>query len=177
MPTSSIFTSDFLHRSQILKIAARSDRSCVHFDVYCIMNPCCPNFPAQSSLHIEALQPMHLKIHSLRFNLAWPRVLMRSNSMPNSVRMVRWSFFTIPPLTAQPMGRVILLKRRLQNYAALDAGSSFSDKFPGEKIPLLEEVFEAVGKKTFINIELKNYTTPHDQLVEKVCALVAKTWT
>jgi glycerophosphoryl diester phosphodiesterase len=57
---------------------------------------------------------------------------------------------------------------------ALDAGAFFSNKFSGEKIPLLEEVFEAVGKKTFINIELKNYTTPFDQLVEKVCTLVAK---
>ncbi len=56
----------------------------------------------------------------------------------------------------------------------LDAGSFFSEKFRGEKIPTLEEVFEAVGKRTFINVELTNYKTPRDQLVEAVCMLVKK---
>lgn len=65
-------------------------------------------------------------------------------------------------------------QKTLAELRALDAGSFFSSKFAGEKIPLLEEVFEAVGKKTFINIELKNYNTPFDQLVEKVCALVVR---
>jgi glycerophosphoryl diester phosphodiesterase len=55
---------------------------------------------------------------------------------------------------------------------ALDAGGFFSDKHRGEKIPLLEEVFEAVGKRTFINVELTNYLTPRDALVETVCILV-----
>jgi glycerophosphoryl diester phosphodiesterase len=62
----------------------------------------------------------------------------------------------------------------LQELRALDAGSSFSEKFHGEKIPTLEEVFEAVGKRTFINVELTNYNTPRDQLVETVCMLVKK---
>ncbi len=56
----------------------------------------------------------------------------------------------------------------------LDAGSSFSEKFQGEKIPTLEEVFEAVGKRTFINVELTNYKTPNDHLVEAVCMLIKK---
>ena len=56
----------------------------------------------------------------------------------------------------------------------LDAGSFFSDKFRGEKIPTLGDVFEEVGKRTFINVELTNYTTPRDQLVESVCMLVKK---
>jgi glycerophosphoryl diester phosphodiesterase len=62
----------------------------------------------------------------------------------------------------------------LRELQALDAGSFFSDKFHGEKIPTLEEVFEAVGKRTFINVELTNYNTPHDPLVETVCRLVKK---
>ena len=62
----------------------------------------------------------------------------------------------------------------LGELRALDAGSFFSEEFHGEKIPLLEEVFEAVGKRTLINIELTNYNTPRDQLVETVCALVKK---
>ena len=55
---------------------------------------------------------------------------------------------------------------------SLDAGSFFSEKYRGEKIPLLEEAFETIGKKIFINIEFKNPAARHAQLVEKVCALV-----
>jgi glycerophosphoryl diester phosphodiesterase len=62
----------------------------------------------------------------------------------------------------------------LRELRDLDAGSFFSEKFHGEKIPTLEEDFEAVGKRTFINVELTNYNTPQDQLVETVCTLVKK---
>ena len=55
---------------------------------------------------------------------------------------------------------------------SLDAGSLFSERYRGGKIPALEEVFEAVGKRTFINVELTNYSSPHDALVETVCSLV-----
>jgi glycerophosphoryl diester phosphodiesterase len=55
---------------------------------------------------------------------------------------------------------------------SLDAGSSFAQSYRGEKIPALEEVFEALGKRTFINVELTNYSTPRDALVETVCMLV-----
>jgi glycerophosphoryl diester phosphodiesterase len=55
----------------------------------------------------------------------------------------------------------------------LDAGSFFSEKFTGEKIPTLAEVFEMIGKRAFINVELTNYyTTPRDRLADKVCKLV-----
>jgi glycerophosphoryl diester phosphodiesterase len=64
--------------------------------------------------------------------------------------------------------------RSLTELQSLDAGSFFSEKYSGEKIPTLEEVFETVGKRTFINVELTNYTTPRDQLVETVCMLVKK---
>src|SRR6266508_4216831 len=62
----------------------------------------------------------------------------------------------------------------LAELKKLDAGSFFSEKFHGEKIPTLEEVFESVGKRTFINVELTNYNSPRDQLVETVCMLVKK---
>ncbi|HLO29131.1 MAG TPA: glycerophosphodiester phosphodiesterase family protein [Anaerolineales bacterium] len=62
----------------------------------------------------------------------------------------------------------------LQQLRALDAGSAFSEKYKGEKIPTLEEVFEALGKRTLLNMELSNYSTPRDQLVETVCMLVKK---
>src|SRR6266496_640164 len=43
----------------------------------------------------------------------------------------------------------------LAQLRSLDAGSFFSEKYRGEKIPTLEEVLEAVGKRTIINVELK----------------------
>lgn len=62
----------------------------------------------------------------------------------------------------------------LTELHSLDAGGFFSEKFKNEKIPTLEEVFETVGKRTFINVELTNYNTPRDHLVESVCILVKK---
>lgn len=62
----------------------------------------------------------------------------------------------------------------LSQLQTLDAGSFFSEKYHAEKIPALEEVFETVGKRTFINVELTNYNTPRDELVETVCMLVKK---
>lgn len=74
--------------------------------------------------------------------------------------------------TTNGQGRIKDLS--LAELKKLDAGSSFSEKFTGEKIPTLEEVFEAVGKRTFINVELTNYKTRRDALVETVCMLVKK---
>jgi len=62
----------------------------------------------------------------------------------------------------------------LADLRALDAGSFFSSDFRSEKIPLLDEVFEAVGNRLFINVELTNYSTPRDHLIESVCSLVKK---
>ena len=62
----------------------------------------------------------------------------------------------------------------LRELNSLDAGSFFSGEFKGEKIPTLEEVFDKVGRRTFINVELTNYNTPRDHLVESVCMLVKK---
>ncbi len=55
---------------------------------------------------------------------------------------------------------------------ALDAGKYFKASFEGERIPTLKEVFEICGKKIFINIELKNLSTPMDDLPHKVADLV-----
>lgn len=54
----------------------------------------------------------------------------------------------------------------------LDAGVKFDPKYKGEKIPTLSEVFEAVGHKLFINIEITNYASPFDALPNKVAELV-----
>ena len=56
----------------------------------------------------------------------------------------------------------------------LDAGRSFSEKFSGEKIPILDEVFETIDKRAIINVELKNFSTPFDNLAKKVCEVVRR---
>lgn len=69
-------------------------------------------------------------------------------------------------------GRIVDMT--LAQLRELDAGSSFSEKFRGEKIPTLDEVFETIGKRAIINVELKNFETPFDNLVEKVCELTRR---
>ncbi len=72
-------------------------------------------------------------------------------------------------------GQGKLAKMTLAQIRELDAGNSFSDKFKGEKIPTLDEVFETFGKRAaLINVELKNFSTPFDHLAEKVCAAVRR---
>jgi len=56
----------------------------------------------------------------------------------------------------------------------LDAGAWFSETFRGERIPTLDELFETVGKRLYMNIELTNYATPFDKLVPKVVEMVKK---
>jgi len=60
----------------------------------------------------------------------------------------------------------------LDEIKAFDAGSHFSAEFSGEKIPTLKEVFELVGSKALINIELKNAGKRNAELVQKAAELV-----
>jgi glycerophosphoryl diester phosphodiesterase len=62
----------------------------------------------------------------------------------------------------------------LAELGSLDAGAFFAENYRREKVPTLENVFEALGKRMFINVELTNYNTPGDHLVESVCMLVKK---
>jgi glycerophosphoryl diester phosphodiesterase len=65
-------------------------------------------------------------------------------------------------------------KLSLEEIRRFDAGIQFHGKFPDEKIPTLDEVFDAFGRKLYMNIELTNYKTPFDGLVTKVVELVKK---
>lgn len=56
----------------------------------------------------------------------------------------------------------------------LDAGIHFSKEFRGEKIPLLEEVLESFHDDILINIELKNYHSPKDDLARAVLSKVTR---
>jgi glycerophosphoryl diester phosphodiesterase len=52
----------------------------------------------------------------------------------------------------------------LKELQKMDAGSHFDQTFKREKIPSLDEVLKQFGDKTFINIELTNYSDPLDNL-------------
>ena len=62
----------------------------------------------------------------------------------------------------------------LRELKQLDAGSFFGQEFSGVKIPTLDEVFESVGKQLIVNVELTNYKSKHDLLVEKVAEVVKR---
>lgn len=62
----------------------------------------------------------------------------------------------------------------LEQLCSLDAGSFFDEAFRGEPIPSLDQVFETVGGRTFLNVELTNYASPTDDLPEKVADLVKR---
>jgi glycerophosphoryl diester phosphodiesterase len=74
--------------------------------------------------------------------------------------------------TTDGHGRISELK--MSELSRLDAGVSFSEAFRGTRLPRLEEVFEAVGGKCLINVELTNAANPFDGVVDKVCALVKR---
>ncbi len=67
-----------------------------------------------------------------------------------------------------------ITKQPLAALRELDAGSKFSADFRGEKIPTLDEVFDSLGGKLFMNVELTNYASPFDGLVDEVVRLVRK---
>jgi glycerophosphoryl diester phosphodiesterase len=74
--------------------------------------------------------------------------------------------------TTNGSGRIKSLT--LTELKRLDAGSKFNPAFRAETIPSLAEVFEEVGQKTYLNVELTNYSSPMDELPEKVADLVKK---
>jgi glycerophosphoryl diester phosphodiesterase len=59
--------------------------------------------------------------------------------------------------------------KTLAELRDLDAGIKFGEQFRGTRIPTLDEVFEAVGHKLFINVEIKSITEDTDG-VEQVTA-------
>jgi glycerophosphoryl diester phosphodiesterase len=74
--------------------------------------------------------------------------------------------------TTDGTGRVCDLT--LAELKRLDAGAWKDSKFAGERAPTLAEVFESVGRRLWINVELTNYTTRGDGLEAVVTALIRK---
>jgi glycerophosphoryl diester phosphodiesterase len=68
----------------------------------------------------------------------------------------------------------VVRQMNLAELKKLDAGSHFDYGFRGEHIPSLDEVFETVGHRIFINVELTNYTSPLDNLPEAIARIVLR---
>ncbi len=64
--------------------------------------------------------------------------------------------------------------RTLAEIKELDAGSRAGSAFAGERIPTLAEVFEAIGARLLINVELKGVDVRADGLEAAVVALVER---
>ncbi len=62
----------------------------------------------------------------------------------------------------------------LAEIKALDAGSYFEAKFAGTRIPTLDEVFEAIGQRTFINVEIKSETVDTDGVEQAVADCILR---
>lgn len=61
----------------------------------------------------------------------------------------------------------------LTDLKALDAGAKFSASFEDERIPILDEVLEEVGRRILVNVELKDYESMLDRrLAEAVVRIV-----
>jgi glycerophosphoryl diester phosphodiesterase len=71
-------------------------------------------------------------------------------------------------------GKGLAKDMTLAELKALDAGSSFSPEYAGTRIPILDEVFEAVGKKLFINVEIKSETQETDGVEQAVADCIAR---
>ncbi|MBP9675891.1 MAG: hypothetical protein KBD67_04055 [Anaerolineaceae bacterium] len=61
----------------------------------------------------------------------------------------------------------------LAEIKKLNAANHF-ENYQGVKVPTLDEVFESVGKLLFINVELTNYSSSHDNLIPIVANIVKR---
>jgi len=73
--------------------------------------------------------------------------------------------------TTDGQGRVSALT--LAEIRQVDAGRWKSTAFRGERVPLLDEVFEAVGQRVLINVEVKS-TSLHSNGVETQVAVLVR---
>ena len=62
----------------------------------------------------------------------------------------------------------------LAELKALDAGSWFGEAFKGVRVPTLDEVFEAIGRRTRINVEIKAEGLRSDGIEQKVANAIRR---
>ena len=63
-------------------------------------------------------------------------------------------------------------QKKYDEIQELDAGGKFSQDFRGEKVPSLVDVLKRYPQEILINIELKNYHSPKDELTRIVLEMV-----
>jgi glycerophosphoryl diester phosphodiesterase len=71
-------------------------------------------------------------------------------------------------------GNGAIIEMTLEELKSLDSGAWFSPKFAGTAIPTLDEVFEAVGNKLFVNVEIKTLSPTGDGTEEAVAACIER---
>lgn len=71
-------------------------------------------------------------------------------------------------------GKGLVSDLTLSQIKALDAGSYKDTQYAGERVPTLEEVFEAFGDRLLFNVELKGISFQQDGLEAEVAALISK---
>jgi glycerophosphoryl diester phosphodiesterase len=69
-------------------------------------------------------------------------------------------------------GQGAVRKKSLAQLKALDAGSWFDPAFVGERIPTLQEVFDAVGHRLLLNVEVKSSPGRSQGLEAEVVRLI-----
>lgn len=74
--------------------------------------------------------------------------------------------------TTDGSGRVDSMS--LAELKSLDAGAFFNASFAGVRIPTLNEVFEAVGQRLYINVEIKSESATTDGVEQLVAAVIAQ---
>jgi glycerophosphoryl diester phosphodiesterase len=74
--------------------------------------------------------------------------------------------------TTDGSGRVA--EMTLEQVRELDAGSWFGDAFRGERIPTLDEIFETVGRRLLVNVEIKSETAETDGVEQAIANVIAR---
>jgi glycerophosphoryl diester phosphodiesterase len=74
--------------------------------------------------------------------------------------------------TTDGSGRVD--QKTLAELKTLDAGAWFGRNFKGACIPTLDEVFEAVGKRLFVNVEIKSESLTTDGVEQVVADVIVR---
>jgi glycerophosphoryl diester phosphodiesterase len=71
-------------------------------------------------------------------------------------------------------GTGLVVEKTLAELKALDAGASFSAAFAGTRIPTLDEVFEAVGRRLYVNVEIKSVSAETDGVEDAVAGCIRR---
>jgi glycerophosphoryl diester phosphodiesterase len=81
--------------------------------------------------------------------------------------------FTVENATAAN-GSAKITDMTLAQIKELDVGEWFDDRFSGTQVPTLDEIFEAVGSRLYINVEIKSVSLKTDGVEQAVADIIAR---